>query len=328
MPTPRQNNRVWELTGAAPVWPAALEDYTHVRVDATGLTLASSLTLPDPSDTSFAAELMVTCHSGIAMLDGIPIYGNYVRRFIWKVGSNIWVSLDVTEVVSYHPDSPPGLTISQDYLTSYGEKVTIVVNQTTAGQSMTLGNPVVSTYTLTLVNKGTASMNVPAVVGGATLRAGQMLNLRYYSTHGGWYKEDLPFAGTDGFTAGAQGAVPAPATADAGKFLKSDGTWASTGFVYKEINGSAFLPSAELIGPNDDIFVNVVSLAGAIILGAGLVPLNSRARVTHASGPLSTDPANPSIVISDVDGADFGIDVPGSSVELIRLATGWKIVGY
>lgn len=33
------------------------------------------------------------------------------------------------------------------------------------------------------------------------------------------------FTGTDGTTAGAAGLVPAPATTDAGKFLKADGTW-------------------------------------------------------------------------------------------------------
>lgn len=37
------------------------------------------------------------------------------------------------------------------------------------------------------------------------------------------------FVGTDGSTAGAAGLVPAPATTDAGKFLKADGTWDDAG---------------------------------------------------------------------------------------------------
>lgn len=37
------------------------------------------------------------------------------------------------------------------------------------------------------------------------------------------------FTGTDGQTAGAAGLVPAPATTDADKFLKSDGTWDTAG---------------------------------------------------------------------------------------------------
>lgn len=37
------------------------------------------------------------------------------------------------------------------------------------------------------------------------------------------------FTGTDGETAGTAGLVPAPATTDAGKFLKADGTWDTAG---------------------------------------------------------------------------------------------------
>ena len=37
------------------------------------------------------------------------------------------------------------------------------------------------------------------------------------------------FIGTDGSSAGTHGLVPAPATTDAGKFLKADGTWAEAG---------------------------------------------------------------------------------------------------
>lgn len=37
---------------------------------------------------------------------------------------------------------------------------------------------------------------------------------------------DNAFTGTDGTSTGVKGLVPAPATTDAGKFLKADGTWA------------------------------------------------------------------------------------------------------
>lgn len=46
------------------------------------------------------------------------------------------------------------------------------------------------------------------------------------------------FTGTDGQTAGAAGLVPAPATTDAGKFLKADGTWDTAG-------GGGFDPYSE-----------------------------------------------------------------------------------
>jgi hypothetical protein len=54
-----------------------------------------------------------------------------------------------------------------------------------------------------------------------------------YDGTNGYYKQPVPiaqaFTGTDGVNAGAAGLVPAPATTDAGKFLKSDGTWAEAG---------------------------------------------------------------------------------------------------
>ena len=44
-------------------------------------------------------------------------------------------------------------------------------------------------------------------------------------TYVGESKQYEDFVGTDGTTAGEAGLVPAPATTDAGKFLKADGTW-------------------------------------------------------------------------------------------------------
>lgn len=42
-------------------------------------------------------------------------------------------------------------------------------------------------------------------------------------------KQYTDFVGTDGTSAGESGLVPAPTTSDAGKFLKSDGTWDTAG---------------------------------------------------------------------------------------------------
>ena len=48
-------------------------------------------------------------------------------------------------------------------------------------------------------------------------------------TYIGTTKQYTNFVGTDGTTAGQAGLVPAPATTDAGKFLKADGTWDTAG---------------------------------------------------------------------------------------------------
>lgn len=45
------------------------------------------------------------------------------------------------------------------------------------------------------------------------------------------------FTGTDGTAAGTAGLVPAPATTDAGKFLKADGTWDTAGAIYTAGSG-------------------------------------------------------------------------------------------
>lgn len=46
------------------------------------------------------------------------------------------------------------------------------------------------------------------------------------------------FTGTDGQTAGTAGLVPAPATTDAGKFLKADGTWDTAGSAANNISSA------------------------------------------------------------------------------------------
>lgn len=57
-------------------------------------------------------------------------------------------------------------------------------------------------------------------------------------TYIGESKQYEDFVGTDGITAGEAGLVPAPATTDAGKYLKADGTWA-------EVSTAATLTDAQ-----------------------------------------------------------------------------------
>lgn len=56
-------------------------------------------------------------------------------------------------------------------------------------------------------------------------------------TYIGESKQYSDFVGTDGTTAGTAGLVPAPATTDAGKFLKADGTWDDAGSMYTAGDG-------------------------------------------------------------------------------------------
>lgn len=58
------------------------------------------------------------------------------------------------------------------------------------------------------------------------------------------------FTGTDGTAAGTSGLVPAPATTDAGKFLKADGTW---GTVQAGGGATIFYKDGGLVGWGEDI---------------------------------------------------------------------------
>lgn len=71
-----------------------------------------------------------------------------------------------------------------------------------------------------------------------------------------------PFTGTDGLVDGAKGLVPAPTTADDGKFLCADGTWQAAG------GGSTY--SA---GDYIDITNDVISVTGIVSTGGGGTPL-------------------------------------------------------
>lgn len=64
--------------------------------------------------------------------------------------------------------------------------------------------------------------------GGTTYTAGENITItgNVISATDTTYSD---FTGTDGTAAGAAGLVPAPATTDAGKFLKADGTWDTAG---------------------------------------------------------------------------------------------------
>lgn len=62
-----------------------------------------------------------------------------------------------------------------------------------------------------------------------TLTAGSNITIASDNTISATDTTYSAFTGTDGQTAGTAGLVPAPATTDAGKFLKADGTWDTAG---------------------------------------------------------------------------------------------------
>lgn len=84
-----------------------------------------------------------------------------------------------------------------------------------------------------------------------------------------------PFTGTDGTSAGTAGLVPAPATTDAGKFLKADGTWDSAG------GGTLYTT----IGSNEDGAMTQKATTEMVYLGAGATsPLTAQTSIVMGYG--------------------------------------------
>lgn len=84
----------------------------------------------------------------------------------------------------------------------------------TAGEGIDIANNKISVDTNTIQEKLTAGANV------------SISDENVISATDTTYSN---FTGTDGTSAGTAGLVPAPATTDAGKFLKADGTWDTAG---------------------------------------------------------------------------------------------------
>lgn len=81
----------------------------------------------------------------------------------------------------------------------------------TAGEGIDITNDTISVDTETIQPKLTAGDNI-------SIDENNEISAAYSN-----------FTGTDGTVAGDAGLVPAPATTDAGKFLKADGTWSEAG---------------------------------------------------------------------------------------------------
>lgn len=135
----------------------------------------------------------------------------------------------------------------------------------TAGDGIDITNDVISVDTETIQPKLTAGSNV--TISENTISATDTT----YSS----------FTGTDGTAAGTTGLVPAPATTDADKFLKSDGTWSTAGG-----GGIVELTTADYDYPTDN--------PGAIalwLLDSGIYRLKThvKLRLNTADAPIDAD---------------------------------------
>lgn len=93
---------------------------------------------------------------------------------------------------------------------------------------------------------------------------------------------NTPFTGTDGTSAGAKGVVPAPATTDAGKFLKADGTWGDPAGGVTSVNGE----TGDVVLDAEDVGAIDATLKGA---ANGVAELDSNGKVPSTQLPSYVD---------------------------------------
>lgn len=103
-----------------------------------------------------------------------------------------------------------------------------------AGTGIDITDDTISVDTDTIQEKLTAGSNVTISdntisATDTTYTAGTNVNISDQNVISATDTTYSNFTGTDGTAAGAAGLVPAPATTDAGKFLKADGTWDTAG---------------------------------------------------------------------------------------------------
>jgi hypothetical protein len=128
-------------------------------------------------------------------------------RYMWNAG----------EVVDFIFDGTRWITINGGLATTSYYGVTKLTNSVSSTSTSTAATPnsVKQAYDLANGKQDALTPGTNIQINGTTISATDTT----YSA----------FTGTDGTAAGTAGLVPAPATTDADKFLKSDGTWSTAG---------------------------------------------------------------------------------------------------
>lgn len=169
------------------------------------------------------------------------------------------------------------------------------------------------------------------------------------------------FTGTDGTSAGTAGLVPAPATTDAGKYLKADGTWdsvqagptvvqttgtsttdvmsqvATTNMIYPSGNetnstnifikgGGQGGPNYVCIGPAQ-VSGNVDTSNGATAIGGGAMATGTRGVAIAAGSEVAQASGNDSIAIRGQAKATNSIAI-GRNANVASASTGSIAIGY
>lgn len=120
----------------------------------------------------------------------------------------------------------PKLTAGTNVSISAQNEVSATDTTYSAGTGLSLNGTTFSADTSVLATKADLDGKQDELTAGDNISIGEESGALVISATDTTYND---FTGTDGASAGTAGLVPAPATTDAGKFLKADGTWDTAG---------------------------------------------------------------------------------------------------
>jgi hypothetical protein len=146
------------------------------------------------------------------------------------------------------------------------------------------------------------------------------------------------FTGTDGTAAGASGLVPAPATTDAGKFLKADGTWDTAGggggVTPVQTTGTSTTDVMSQDATTKLVYPDIANYPYKQVIGEGAI--NGTNKGLAINGNFDSSYNGGSIAIGTPDGSFAQIGLNGRSDHSVAIgniavvARGWNsiAIGY
>lgn len=136
------------------------------------------------------------------------------------------------------------------------------------------------------------------------------------------------FTGTDGTAAGTAGLVPAPATTDTDKFLKSDGTWATAGgggggVTVVQTTGTSTTDVMSQDATTKLVYPDITNSPYKMVIGEGSIAGTNKGLVIN--GVLDTGITGGSVAIGATDASYAQIGTSGRADNSVAIGNGANV---
>lgn len=236
-------------------------------------------------------------------------------------GSNITIENNVISATGTTYTAGSNVQISPENVISATDTTYTHFTGATASADGTAGlvpAPVAGDDTKFLSGDGT--WGTPA---GATYTAGANVQISAQNVISATDTTYSNFVGTDGQTAGTAGLVPAPATTDAGKFLKADGTWDTAGGGGPTVVQTTGTSTTSVMSQNATtklVYPDIANYPYKMVIGEGSIADTNKALAIN--GVIYSGINGGSIAIGATDGNPATIGLNGRSDQSVAIGGG------